>query len=78
MLPVKSARSKLPQLDLERAVLEGIEISERDFSTLAEDRARQVRDYVLQTGKVDAERVFLAKSAGADRGKGSRVYLHLR
>jgi hypothetical protein len=65
--------------DLEGQLLDTVEISESDFSLLANERARHVKDYLLQTGKVEAERVFLAEKAeDAKAAKGSRVYLHLR
>jgi hypothetical protein len=70
---------KLPRQDMEGPLLEIIEITESDFALLASERAKKVKEYILQTGKVEPERVFLAeKSEAAEAPKGSRVYLHLR
>ena len=70
---------KLPPQDLEGQLLELIEVSANDYSLLATERARRVKDYLLQIGKVEPERVFLAEKADdAKSAKGSRVYLHLR
>ena len=69
----------LPPQDLEGQLLELVEITESDFSLLATERARRVKDYLLQAGKVEPERVFLAENAeDAKAARGSRVYLHLR
>ena len=52
---------------------------ESDFALLATERAKKVKEYILQTGKVEPERVFLAEESVNGAGsKGSRVYLHLR
>lgn len=70
---------KLPPQDLEGQLLELIEVSADDYSLLATERARSVKDYLLQIGKVEPERIFLAEKADdAKPAKGSRVYLHLR
>lgn len=70
---------KLPRQDMEGQLLEIIEITESDFARLASERAKKVKEYILQTGKVEPERVFLAEKAeSVAGGKGSRVYLHLR
>jgi len=73
---VQRMEPKLPARDLESQLLETIEITESDFSLLANERARQVKDYLLQNGRVEPERVFMA-GMGKD-ARGSRVYLHLR
>jgi len=71
--------TKLPAQDLEGQLLETIEITGSDFDLLASERARRVKDYLLQTGRIEPERVFLAEKVDdAKAGKGSRVYLHLR
>jgi hypothetical protein len=70
---------KLPPQDLEGELLETVPISESDFSLLASERARRVKDYLLQAGTVEPERVFLAeKSDDTQSPKGSRAYLHLK
>jgi len=75
----RKSEPKLPPQDLENEILATIEVSDADLAVLAAERARRVMDYILQTGKVEAERLFLAKKTGDDKPiKGSRVYLHLR
>jgi hypothetical protein len=76
---VKRVEPKLPAQDLEGQLLETIEITESDFSLLANERAKRVKDYLLQNGRVEPERVFMAeKGDDTKAAKGSRVYLHLR
>jgi Domain of Unknown Function (DUF748) len=56
-----------------------IPISGGDLETLASDRAKAVRTYILQTGKVEAARLFLTENqAGGVRSDGSRVYLQFQ
>ncbi len=79
LAPSKPRAPKLPRQDMEGQLLEMIEVTEGDFALLASERAKKVKDYILQTGKVEAERVFLAEKSESTEGpKGSRVYLHLR
>jgi hypothetical protein len=79
---IKDTRKPVAQVvaqNMEGQLLERIEVSESDYSLLATERAKRVKEYLLQAGKVDPERVFLAEKAGDARAaKGSRVYLHLR
>jgi hypothetical protein len=50
-----------------------------DYTQLAARRARAVRDYVLQSGRIEADRVLLTEPADAARApKGARVYLKLQ
>ena len=73
-------KSKLPPLtDPKEALLvEIIPVSESDLEALAINRARTVRAYILQTGKAEAHRLFLAQNQGGGlRQDGSRVYLEL-
>jgi hypothetical protein len=65
--------------DLEAQLLQTIEITSDDFDRLAADRAKRVKDYIVEKGQVEPERIFLSQSgATAVTSKGSRVYLHLR
>jgi hypothetical protein len=65
--------------DKEAAVLESIEVTDTDFAMLASERARRVKDYILQSGQVEAERILIAEKPDDTKpAKGSRVYLHLR
>src|SRR6266545_2758644 len=69
--------AQLPSQDLEAQLLESIEVTTSDFEALATQRAQRVRDYILKSGNVESERVFLTQSA-IQTIKGSRVYLHLQ
>jgi outer membrane protein OmpA-like peptidoglycan-associated protein len=62
--------------DWERALLEAVEIAPDALPTLAGERARNVRAYLLQTGKVEPQRI--TESAPGATSKGSRVYLRLQ
>ena len=63
----------------EALLLATIPVSNNDLAALAAARAQIVQDYLLQSGKVDAARIFLTAS-GADnlRQGGSRTYLEFR
>jgi hypothetical protein len=68
-----------PAVNIERALLDSIPINDSDFETLASERAKSVRAYVLSTGKVEPERVFLADTASSGvKTEGARAYLQLR
>ncbi len=69
--------AQLPSQDLEAQLLESIEVTTSDFEALATQRAQRVRDYILKSGNVESERIFLTQSA-IQTIKGSRVYLHLQ
>jgi outer membrane protein OmpA-like peptidoglycan-associated protein len=62
--------------DWERELLEAVNIAPEALPTLAIERARNVRAYLLQTGKVEAQRI--TESARGASAKGSRVYLWLQ
>ena len=70
----------VPAPDPMEAVLLAITpVSRDDLETLAADRAKAVQAYILQTGKVEASRLFL--KAGATEGvrsDGNRVYLQFK
>jgi hypothetical protein len=74
--PAKLAVSGDPMEILLKAT---IPVSDADFQALAAERAKAVRAYLLQTGKVDAERLFIAENkTGGVRSDGSRVYLQFQ
>jgi methionine salvage enolase-phosphatase E1 len=63
----------------EVVLLASIPVSDNDFETLASDRAKAVRAYILASGKVEATRLFLMENqTGGVRSDGNRVYLQLR
>src|SRR5262249_16624967 len=64
---------------VESALLRSISLADDDFQTLASNRAKAVREYVLQSGKVEGERVFLTEAkTGSLKTDGARVYLQLQ
>jgi hypothetical protein len=68
-----------PTDPMEVLLLATLPVTDGDFEALASDRAKAVRAYILQTGKVEAARLFLAENqTGGVRSDGSRVYLQLR
>lgn len=69
----------LPLTDPKEALLVAIvPVSESDLETLAITRAKNVRAYILSSGKVEANRLFLEQNrTGGLRQDGSRVYLEL-
>jgi hypothetical protein len=63
----------------ELALLNSVSVSGQDFQGLASDRAKAVREYILQSGKVEGERLFLTEAkAGSLKTEGPRVYLQLQ
>jgi hypothetical protein len=61
------------------ALLNSISIADQDFQGLAAERAKAVREYILQTGKVEGERLFLTEAKpGSLKTEGARVYLQLQ
>ena len=78
---VVSTQSKLapPADPMEVLLLATIPISDSDLQALATDRAKAVRAYILQTGKVEDKRLFLTENqTGGVRSDGSRVYLQFQ
>ena len=68
-----------PTNPMEALLLASIPVTDNDLEALASDRAKAVRAYLLQTGKVEAARLFLAENqTGGVRSDGSRVYLQFR
>ena len=68
-----------PADPMEALLLASIPVTDNDFEALASDRAKAVRAYILQTGKVEAARLFLAENqTGGVKTNGSRVYLQFR
>ena len=68
-----------PTNPTEALLLASIPVTDNDLEALASDRAKAVRAYILQTGKVEATRLFLSENqTGGVRSDGSRVYLQFR
>ena len=64
------------ELDADARLLAGVQIAPEALRTLAVERARNVKAYLLQTGKVEAQRI--TESARGASSKGSRVYVRLQ
>ncbi|MFO1488427.1 MAG: DUF748 domain-containing protein [Verrucomicrobiota bacterium] len=63
----------------EQVLLGRIEITESDLETLAAERARAVRDYLQQGGRVEPERIFITeKQPGNLKASGSKAFLQLQ
>ncbi|MSU59365.1 MAG: DUF748 domain-containing protein [Pedosphaera sp.] len=65
--------------EMGRALLNAIPVTDGDLQTLASDRAKAVREYLQQSGKVESDRVFLVENQGGElNAKGNRVLLQLK
>jgi hypothetical protein len=74
---------KLPPSEMAGLILEHIEVRDDDLRLLALQRAQRVKDYMLRSGKIEAERIFLIepKSLAPDKKedlRDSRVDLGLK
>ncbi len=68
-----------PPDPMEAILLTTFAINDGDLETLAASRAKAVRAYLLQSGKVEAVRLFLVENQATGlRNDGSRVYLQFR
>ena len=63
---------------MEQALMDVIQITESDFRALAAERAKSVHEYLVQSGKVEKERLILAERQGPVKPEGSRTYLQLQ
>jgi uncharacterized protein involved in outer membrane biogenesis len=52
----------LPVPEMEKLMLTNQKVTEEDLKALAGERARAVRDYLLQSGQVEHERVFIVEA----------------
>ena len=67
-----------PVSSLEQLVVNSVVVTDGDLEALASERAKAVRAYILQTGQVGPERLFLKESQpGGLKTEGSRAYLQL-
>jgi len=73
----------LPVPDMEQLMITNAQVTEEDLRQLANQRAQVVKNYLVQTGKVPAERVFLlaprlSAEGIKDKGKPMRVDFSLK
>ncbi len=65
--------------DLQQQLIEAMTIDDAELLALAAERARKVQLYLIQSGKIEAERVYLMRSdQGTAATNGTRALLHLR
>jgi hypothetical protein len=73
------AKTSVPSDPMETLLLATLPVTDDDLQTLADERAKAVRAYLLSTGKVEANRLFLAENqTGGVKSEGSRAYLQFR
>jgi hypothetical protein len=77
-LSLDSTNSVTPADPMTEALLGTYPISQSDLATLAANRACVVQDYLSQTGKVAATRLFLTAQAATLSTNGTRAYLKFR
>jgi hypothetical protein len=73
----------IPQREMERLILGGIEITQDDLRLLARTRAQKVRERILRAQKIETERIFLIEPKSIApttkaKAKLSRVDFRLR
>ena len=74
---------KLPAPEMEKLILTHIVITENDLNQLASQRAKIIKDYILKSGKVETDRIFVVqpKSLAPEKKenvKNSRVDFKLK
>lgn len=74
---------KLPAPEMEKLILDHIEVKDDDLRLLAVERAQQVKDRILKSGRIEANRIFLVEPESLspdEKGnfKASRVDLSLK
>jgi len=75
----QAAAAGLPLEVMTGRLAESIQVGANDLGALATERARRVRDYLIDTGRIAPERLFLAQGAGhKEHGTGPRVFLSLQ
>lgn len=78
-----AAAAGLPLEEMSGRLAEATEVTENDLRALSNARAQRVRDYLVTTGRIAPERLFLAQAGESvtapDKGnKGPRVFLSLQ
>ncbi len=68
---------------MEKLLMDQIEITDGELRSLAQERANLVRDYILRSGEIDPERVFIVEPKiyppeGDEKVKNSRVRFTLK
>lgn len=73
-------QKELPVEEMEKLMLSNIQVTDDDIRQLAIKRAENVQSWLIDLGKVPAERIFLlpAKSEADEKAKGTRADFSLR
>ncbi|KQC09496.1 MAG: hypothetical protein APR62_13995, partial [Smithella sp. SDB] len=74
---------KIPAEEMEKLLLNSIEVTDSDLRQLAERRAQNVKELLLQSGNIEASRVFIVEPKThspekKDKVKDSRVNFRLK
>ncbi len=69
--------------EMKKLMFEHLKVTDDDLTSLAEARAQKVRDYLVETGKIDPARIFLIKTKALepdkiDKALNSRVSLSIK
>jgi len=64
----------LPVPEMEKLMLTNMKVTDEDLQALAEERARSVRDYLLQPKQLDPDRIFIveSKTLEAEKKEGAK------
>ncbi|HSG22393.1 MAG TPA: DUF748 domain-containing protein [Azonexus sp.] len=73
-------QKELPVEEMEKLMLTNSQVTDEDIRQLAKQRAENVQTWLIELGKVPAERIFLlpAKFEADDKAKGTRADFSLR
>jgi outer membrane protein OmpA-like peptidoglycan-associated protein len=52
----------LPDEEMKKLIIEHISVTDDDLKALASARSQQIRDYLMESGKIDPGRIFLIES----------------
>ncbi len=63
---------KQPVAEMERMMLEHIEVGDVELAALGNERAQQVKDWLVERGGISGERIFIV-AAGKDEKSGART-----
>ncbi len=72
----KSGKVKKISLpEKEKLLITALEIDKKEFNTLGRNRSKQIRDYMVSSGKIDPLRIFLTEPdpISKDQESGSQV-----
>lgn len=72
--PAKGKGKEPSAAEMEKEILENIQVTDDDLLQLSMQRTQKVKEHILQSGKVEQERVFLvtSRSAPADKKEAQR------